>query len=157
MIFLTVGTQCPFNRLVKIVDSWAENKKTKIFAQIGNSDYKVKNFKYSRFLTKEEFDKIFNEAELIISHAGMGTIISSMEQEKKIIVFPRKAEYHEHRNDHQLAITKVFENSTINIAYNNKELVNLLNNANNLLKCSKIGKFASITLLETIAAFIDVN
>lgn len=111
MIFLTVGTQFPFSRLVKAVDdAVGENGfNERIFAQIGSDSYRPRNFKAVTTLDKADFDKHFCEADSIISHAGMGTIMMAMEHRKPLLVMPRLKEYGEVVNNHQLAITDKFE------------------------------------------------
>lgn len=55
-----------------------------------------------------EFQKIFNDADIIITHAGVGNIIYGLEQHKKMIVAARLEKYGEHVNDHQLQILDNF-------------------------------------------------
>lgn len=111
MIFLTVGTQFPFDRLVKAVDELvgANGLDDKIFAQIGNSSYRPKNFEAASELEKSVFDEHFNRADGIISHAGMGTITMALERRKPLLVMPRLRKYGEVVNDHQVAIARKFE------------------------------------------------
>ena len=111
MIFLTVGTQFSFDRLVKAVDELVEANglDEKIFAQIGNSTYRPKNFEATSELEKSVFDEHFNRADGIISHAGMGTISMAMERRKPLLVMPRLSKYGEVVNDHQVAISRKFE------------------------------------------------
>src|SRR5215203_1840996 len=109
MIFLTIGTQEPFDRLLKAIDEIAPMLNTEIIAQVSKSTYVARNFKTFAFVSPIEFKTYFNQADLIVSHAGMGTIISALEGEKPILIMPRLARYREHRNDHQLATAAVFE------------------------------------------------
>ena len=53
--------------------------------------------------------KLINKADLIITHGGVGSIITSIEQGKKVIAVPRLKEYNEHVNNHQLDIVKSFD------------------------------------------------
>lgn len=111
MIFLTVGTQFPFDRLVKAVDRAAGTNgfDEHIVAQIGESTYCPENFEAAAAFEKALFDRNFNEADSIISHAGMGTITMALDQRKPLLVMPRLKKYGEVVNDHQLAIAKKFE------------------------------------------------
>ncbi|MGB2863371.1 MAG: glycosyltransferase [Sedimentisphaerales bacterium] len=111
MIFLTVGTQFPFDRLVKAVDEAAGTNgfDEKIVAQIGDSSYCPENFEAAPSVEKAVFDQHFNEADSIISHAGMGTITMALDHRKPLLVMPRLKKYGEVVNDHQLAIAKKFE------------------------------------------------
>jgi UDP-N-acetylglucosamine transferase subunit ALG13 len=111
MIFLTVGTQFPFDRLVEAIDKAAGDNgfDDEIFAQIGNSSYRPRNFKAEQELEKSVFDEHLTRADGVISHAGMGTITLALEHKKPLLVMPRLRKYREAVNDHQLAIAKEFE------------------------------------------------
>ena len=111
MIFLTLGTQkFFFNRLLKKVDKLKEKGiiKEEIFAQIGNSSYKPKHFEYVKMLSKDEFENKLHEANYIISHGGIGTLVSALRHNKKIIATPRLKKYNEHIDDHQVDICTFF-------------------------------------------------
>lgn len=111
MIFLTVGTQFPFDRLVKSVDQAFDGRliNEEIFAQIGETSYKPLNFESVVSLEKNVFDKRLREASSVISHAGMGTITMALKNHKPLLVMPRLKRYREHVNDHQVATAKKFE------------------------------------------------
>jgi len=125
MIFLTVGTQFPFDRLVKAVDYAVESGHIaeQIYAQIGKSLYRPHNFWSISSLKKPLFDKYIREASCIISHAGMGTIAMVLSINKPLLVMPRQKKYGEVVNDHQLTIAKKFEESGhILVAYGEEDL-----------------------------------
>jgi len=128
MIFLTVGSQLPFDRLTKAVDEWAfKNRHIEIFGQIGFSNYKPKNFNYTATLDPFEYKQKFEMSDLLVSHVGMGTIITSLEAGKPLLVMPRRKDLNEVRNDHQLSTIKFLKTySLINIANNENELIEKL-------------------------------
>ena len=104
MIFLTLGTQLPFDRLVKAVDQLSENYPSiEFFGQVGRTKYKPKNFKFVEMLDAHEFQQKFHAANIIIGHAGIGTILNARKHKKPLIVMARRSSLSEHRNDHQLA------------------------------------------------------
>ena len=112
MIFVTVGSQLPFDRLVRAVDEWCSIRQTgDVFGQIadpGPGGYRPRNFAWERFLHPEEYDRHFRAADLIVAHAGMGSIIMALMSGKPIVVMPRQASLMEHRNDHQQATARKF-------------------------------------------------
>lgn len=160
MIFVTVGEQLPFDRLIRTVDEWAGSSGKTVFAQIGRSDYKPKHISYKDFLTPEEFKEKFMVAEVIIAHAGMGTIISALELNKSLLVMPRQELLGEHRNDHQFATAKRFiELNYISVAYDEIQLKAKLDNLNEMLNSPKSLHAVSTSplLLKTIRDFIETK
>ena len=135
MIFITVGSQkFQFNRLLKEIDRLIENKviTTDVFAQIGVSDYKPKNYSYKDFITQDEFKNYINKCEFVITHAGTGAIITALKNNKKVIAIPRLSKYDEHVDDHQIQLIDEFkELSLIEPVYEIKELENAIKNINN--------------------------
>jgi UDP-N-acetylglucosamine transferase subunit ALG13 len=104
MIFATVGTQLPFDRLIHALDDWAEaHPDIEVFAQIGRGGYEPRHLEWSHDLHPQEFRRRLETCDAIVAHAGMGTIISAVEIGKRVIVMPRRATLGEHRNEHQLA------------------------------------------------------
>ncbi len=127
MIFLTVGTQFPFDRLIKTVDQAFDERliNEEIFAQIGETSYKPLNFESVVSLEKNLFDKRLREASSVISHAGMGTITMALKHHKPLLVMPRLKRYREHVNDHQVATARKFEElGHILAVYDAKDLPN---------------------------------
>lgn len=135
MIFLTVGSQLPFDRLVRFADEWAQHHPDEeIVAQIGLSDYLPKNMVAKPELPPVEYDKLFQSAKYVIGHAGMGTIISALGHAKPLLIMPRRAAYGEHRNDHQLMTAKRFQSfDRITVAYDETELVDKLKQMEEIL------------------------
>lgn len=110
MIFVVLGTQkFQFNRLLKKLDELSDaGKIEKIFAQIGQSDYRPQNYEYEVFLNKNRFERKMKECSMLITHGGVGTIISGIRYSKPILVVPRLQIYGEHIDDHQIQIAKAF-------------------------------------------------
>ncbi|WP_290703267.1 glycosyltransferase [Amphritea sp.] len=124
MIFVTVGTQLPFERLIQVVDDWAsKNPKVEVFAQIGQTRYVTTNIITVVSMTPDEYEQKLSEADVIIGHVGMGTIISGVKYGKPLILMPRHADKGEHRNDHQLSTAKQFGKlSLVSVVDSYKEL-----------------------------------
>lgn len=149
MIFCTVGTQAPFDRLIKIVDEIASEINEEIIAQVYRSNYIPKNFKTVDFLSPVEFNQYLSSARLIIAHAGMGSIISAMYHKKPIVVFPRIAKLGEHRNEHQMATAeKMEELGYVYVAYDQDQLKKMVFSELHPLK--ELGAFASASLIDEI-------
>lgn len=125
MIFVTVGTQIPFDRLMQMVDEIApELQGEEIIAQSCDGKYSPEHFATVRFIEPAEFEEIFSRARVVIAHAGMGSIVSAMHCGKPLVVVPRRAALGEHRNDHQLATAEHFaQNCGVCVANSAAELL----------------------------------
>lgn len=112
LIFVCVGSRkYQFNRLFKKLDELIEQGliEDNIFAQIGQSSYLPKYYNYERFISVDKFKMYQARADLIISHGGTGTIITSLKLGKQVLVVPRLTKYGEHLDDHQLQVAGVLE------------------------------------------------
>lgn len=111
MIFLSVGTQEPFDRLVAAVDAWAATHDVPVFGQLGAMNpqsYRPKHFEWSEFLPADQYLQKLTASRLLVAHVGMGSIISALTHEKPLVMLPRRASLGEHRNEHQLATADRF-------------------------------------------------
>ncbi|MHC1775951.1 MAG: glycosyltransferase [Lentimicrobium sp.] len=156
MIFLVVGTQEPFDRLVKAIDNWAGKTGNKdIYGQISRASYLPANFEYTDFIAPEQFNEKFQSADIIVGHAGMGTIIQALQHFKPIIVMPRLSRYHETRNDHQFSTAKSLSRlGYVKGVYNEEELFSALDEAKSIQPLKPIGENASQSLIDCISDFI---
>lgn len=103
MIFVTVGSMLPFNRLAETMDQWAaRHPGTEVICQIGEGSYEPKHMKWVRMVNNQEFVGYVSTAELIVAHAGTGSVFSALEYGKPIVLVPRYADTKEHTTDHQL-------------------------------------------------------
>lgn len=130
MIFVTLGTQDkPFVRLLDAVEKQIElgNIKEKVIAQVGSTKYKSNKMEIIEYMTSEEISKNIEKANIIISHAGVGSIIECVKKNKKVIAAARLKEYGEHVNNHQQQILESYnENGYILKLDNFEELGNVL-------------------------------
>lgn len=103
MIFCSVGTQQGFTRLTGYLSKWSiSNPEYEIVAQVYDDDQKLPFSVVKNFIHEPEFSRYFDQASVIVSHAGMGNIIRSLELGKPIVIVPRESQKNEHVNDHQL-------------------------------------------------------
>lgn len=109
MILVTLGTQkFQMNRLIEAIDQLASSLNEEIFVQIGNSTYKPKNCKYADFVDSDKFKKMISECSVLITHSGVGSIMTGINSQRPVIVVPRLQKYHEHVDDHQVQIAEAF-------------------------------------------------
>lgn len=156
MIFVTLGSQkFQFNRLLMELDKLVEEKKISndIFAQIGYSDYKPKNYEFKEFLDREQFAEIMERCEIVITHGGTGAIVGAVKREKKVIAIPRLEKFGEHVDDHQLQIIDQF--TDMNFIVGVKE-TNEIYEALEQLKTIEFKKYISNTenIIKSIEEFL---
>lgn len=111
MIFVTLGTQDKkFPRLLNEVENLINKGiiNDEVIAQIGSTKYESKKIKLIDYLSRKELLDYIKESKYIITHGGVGTIIDSLDLNKKVIAMPRLKKFKEHVNDHQLEIVNEF-------------------------------------------------
>lgn len=157
MIFVTIGSQGPFDRLIRAVDEWAAQRgRSDVFAQIGKAKYLPKHIPFTDFVDPMEFDSRIEQARLVVAHAGIGSILSALELGKPIVVVPRRAEFHEQRNDHQVATAKYFgERGRVVVAYETESLAEKLDYALTLGSSEPVSTGPSPKLIFAIRSFLD--
>ena len=159
MIFVTVGAQMPFDRLVRGVDDWAgSHARSDIFAQIGTTDYAPRSIEWSAFLEPPAFRERIEKATAIVAHAGMGSILTALQCGKPILVMPRRGDLRETRNDHQVATAERFRAlGRVSVAMDESELPDRLDELHRLAASEPISPYASPELLGAIKRFIHAE
>ncbi|MBR2828524.1 MAG: GtrA family protein [Bacilli bacterium] len=111
MILVILGTQDKeFPRLLDAVQDLINRGiiHERVVVQAGQTKYQSDSMEIFDLLPAPEFDQLLNDADLIITHGGVGSILAAIKKGKKIIATPRLAKYKEHHNDHQKQIIKEF-------------------------------------------------
>lgn len=90
--------------------------------------YPVKpNFTAFGLIPNEDFNHYMEEAEVIVTHSGVNSIISSMEMGKPLVICPRLHEYGEHVDNHQMEIaTLMHDKYDVLVCTDMKDLPNLI-------------------------------
>ena len=108
MIFVTVGThEQQFNRLIEYVDRL--NLDEDVFIQTGYSTYIPKNCRWKAMISHDEMVAYAEQADVIITHGGPGSIMLALQFGKIPIVVPRQKTFGEHVNDHQVDFSRRLE------------------------------------------------
>lgn len=113
MILVTLGTQDKsFVRLLKAIDELITNKviTDHVIVQAGRTKYKSSNMEIIDLVDALSFEKLINDCDLLITHGGVGSIITGLKHHKKVIAVPRLKKYKEHTNDHQQEIIRALAN-----------------------------------------------
>ena len=105
MILVLLGTQNnEFIRLLKEIERNIEcgNINEEVIVQSGFTKYKSNKMKIFDMISKEELKQYVKKANIVITHGGVGSIQMALQENKKVIAVPRKAQYSEHVNDHKI-------------------------------------------------------
>ncbi len=103
-IFLTVGSMLPFDRLVRALDQCAaEHPHLQVFAQIGETALVPRHMTARAMVSPAEYRRQFAECDLVVSHVGMGTVITAFECNKPLVMLARRPELQEVTSNHQVA------------------------------------------------------
>jgi UDP-N-acetylglucosamine transferase subunit ALG13 len=157
VILASVGTQLPFDRLIKAVDDWAdENGRTDVVGQIGPARYAPRAMRCFPFIEHSQFQELQLECSLMVSHAGMGSLISALELGKPIIILARDHRRGEHRNGHQLATLGQFRNYPgVYAARDEDHVKELLDRRHELTAAPLIDTEAPSEFVERLAAYVN--
>ncbi len=161
MVFVTLGTQDKdFSRLLKAIDAEIEKGiiKEKVVVQAGYmyGKYESKNMEMFDLVDRDKFAEMMAECSYLITHGGVGSILTGIKASKKVIVCPRLSKYNEHMNDHQVQIVDEFSKAGYILAYNEgDDLGEIINHINDFIP----KKFVSNThnIITIIEDFIDKN
>lgn len=155
-IFVTVGTELPFDRLVGTVDEWASRTQTAdVVAQIGHTDRPPRAIAWVASLEPSEFRQLWDSAAFVVAHAGMGTILTALETGKRLVVMPRRADLGEHRNDHQLAtVYHLQERGLLAAVADEDELRSALDNPGRLSWPTRRSTSADMMLIDHLRRFV---
>jgi len=158
MIFVTVGNHFQgFERLLEKVDEIAPRLSHEIVVQRGYSKYVPKNTNHFDFVPANTAMEYIRNADLVISHAGMGTLILCKEYGIPIIIFPRREKFKEHVNDHQMEIAQVLEKReepNIHIVYEENLLEGKIIEAVGKREIAPLENRGRENLVRTITEFI---
>lgn len=109
MIFVTVGTQLPFDRLVRAMDRWADsNPEHEVVAQVGDSDLECSSLEVIQDLGPVEYEATIERCTHVVAHAGTGSVLTALRHGKPLLIVPRDVERGEARSDHQVHTARAF-------------------------------------------------
>ncbi|SEP75000.1 UDP-N-acetylglucosamine transferase subunit ALG13 [Virgibacillus subterraneus] len=113
MILVVLGThELPFTRLLKEAERLKSENiiEDDIIVQSGHTKYNSNKLTIKQFVSYKEMDLLCEQARLIITHAGTGSIIAGLKKGKSVIACARLKKYGEHNDDHQLQIVSALVN-----------------------------------------------
>jgi len=161
MIFVTVGNHFQeFERLLKKVDEIAPRICHEFLIQKGYSKYVPRNTKYFDFVPMRAAMQYIRRSDLVISHAGIGTIILCKENGRPLIIFPRRKKYGEHGTDHQMEIARVLQergDKNVHIVYEENQLEQKIIEVMGKKEIVEVENEGRKNLIRTIKEFIEAS
>lgn len=156
-LLVTVGAQMPFDRLIRAVDAWAAgHPEHRVLAQIGETDERPVHARWTKFLMPDDFDRELDHCDVIVGHAGIGTLFAAMQRGKPILVLTRESARRETRNDHQIATARAFAGYPgVIVAWTEDEVAPGLDRLLETEGSTTLGEAATGPLVERIARFVD--
>lgn len=155
-IFVTVGTQLPFDRLISAIDGWASRHHVDVFAQTGTTSFCPQHIGWKDFIDNGEANARIRSADLVVAHAGMGTILTRLETGLPLIVMPRRAALGEHRNDHQIATARRLSHLLgLRVADDEEELCGMMSGFMPRARVAGVDAVASPALITAIRDFVS--
>lgn len=112
MIFVILGTQDKsFERMLIEIDNLIRDGiiEEKVIVQAGSTVYKTDTMEILDYIPMEDFKKYIQEADFVIAHGGVGSILDAIKYDKKVIAIPRLEKYNEHENNHQIQVVEKFD------------------------------------------------
>jgi UDP-N-acetylglucosamine transferase subunit ALG13 len=155
-VFVTVGAQMAFDRLVHAVDEWAQqtDRDVEVFIQAGPTERPPRTAHVDS-LDPAGFADRMEWADVVVSHAGMGTILSALVDGVPLVLLPRRGALMETRNDHQVGTVDRFgEKAGITAVADEHELVSVLERGD-WSQPDTISPTASPQLIERLRSFIE--
>jgi UDP-N-acetylglucosamine transferase subunit ALG13 len=162
MIFVTVGNDFrSFDRLLKKMDEIAPFLPDEVVIQRGYSRYRPLNTDSFDFVPMEKAIEYLRGARLVVSHAGIGTIMLCKEYGIPILILPRRKRYQEHMNDHQMEIARELEkrgDESVDVLFEEESLkekiLDILKRERNETRYENLGR---LTLIHTIRVFLQTT
>ena len=113
MIFVTVGThEQQFDRLIRNIDELkrAGRINEEVFCQIGYCNYEPQYCSWERIIPYSKMQDSVLNARIIITHGGPASFLMALQYGKIPIVVPRRLEFGEHVNNHQVEFVQEISN-----------------------------------------------
>lgn len=106
------------------MDEWAEkHSNIEVICQSGETEYIPKHMQHFRMLDSRVFMSTARKSELIVAHAGMGSVFTSIEAQKPILLVPRYASLGEHTTNHQIHTAEWLQKTkNLTISYLDEDL-----------------------------------
>ena len=125
IVFVTVGATLPFDRLVSMVADLEHRGQLpeRVVIQTGEGGIRPDGIETHESLSFEQIQSELRRADIVICHAGTGSLITALREGCRVVAVPRQATLKEVYDDHQVEIAESFAvRGLIEVANNVEEL-----------------------------------
>jgi UDP-N-acetylglucosamine transferase subunit ALG13 len=157
VIFVTVGTQLPFERLVGAVEEWAarQSPRPDVLAQVGGGRVDYPHLRCVRTLDGRAYADAIAGARLLVAHAGTGSILTALDCGVPVILLPRDAVRGEHRDDHQMQTARQMERmGLVTVAWSEHDLASLIDREMAMPPSARQPRVRNSELVEFVGAWV---
>jgi UDP-N-acetylglucosamine transferase subunit ALG13 len=102
MVFVTIGTSEPFDRLLDALGGIEDD----LIVQCGDSSCRPSGASCVAYLDYDELVDCLRRADAVVCHAGVGTILTALEHGHRPVVVARRSSLGEAVDDHQLVLAR---------------------------------------------------
>lgn len=157
VIFVTVGSQLPFDRMVAAVDAWSARATSRpdVLAQVGAGRADYQHLRCERFVDDERYGKELRSARLVVAHAGIGSVMAASEAGIPVIVVPREHRRGECVNDHQVQTARQLERmGVVQVAWRIEDLPALIDAEMARSEARRPARRPTVDLVEHLRAYV---
>jgi exopolysaccharide biosynthesis glucuronosyltransferase PssE len=104
MIFVTIGSSEPFDRLLRALEGSVNGEA--LLVQRGSSQIAPRHASVVDFMTFDDFIDAVRRARVTVTHAGVGSVLAVISLGKRPVVVPRLRRFGEAVDDHQLPFAR---------------------------------------------------
>jgi len=109
---VALGTEVwPFSRAIDRVLELLPD--ADITWQVGVTDHRVDGEQLQRWLPPADLRRAMREADVVIAHAGVGTVLAALGEGKVPVVLPRLEAQREHVDDHQVEVAAMLDGRSL--------------------------------------------
>jgi UDP-N-acetylglucosamine transferase subunit ALG13 len=155
MIFVTVGTgEQPFDRLLRSVEALSIDEPLVI--QHGSSTVAPEEATCLDYLPFPDMVTRMQEARVVITHAGVGSVIAALSVGKKPVVVPRRRHFGEAVDDHQVELARrLADAGVVTLIDDPRDLAAVLAERSDREDSTEMGEVAETPLVVELREYLE--
>jgi len=120
--FVSIGNgKQYFSRLLNAVEACADLLPQPVLVQCGHTPFVSKKLDVIDFVSMDDFIRYVHNAEMLILHAGAGSVLHAINAGKHPILMPRSKKFDEIVNEHQVSLASTLHDAEKAIMVDNEQ------------------------------------